>query len=80
MTDNLQRLRAIFREVFGDPAMRVSEGDSPATIPDWDSVATVRLVLAAEAEFGIRFTTDEVAAFRTVGDILGAIASRNAGG
>lgn len=44
--------------------------------PAWDSLATVYIVLAAEAEFGMRFTTDEVAAIRSVADILGMLEAR----
>ena len=64
------RLQSIFRDVFDDPTLRVSEEMSVGNSPDWDSVATVQIVLATEAEFGLRFTTDEVATIRSVGDIL----------
>lgn len=64
------RLQSIFRDVFDDPTLRLSEEMSVGNFPDWDSVATVQIVLATEAEFGVRFTTDEVATIRSVGDIL----------
>lgn len=64
------RLQSIFRDVFDDPTLKLSEQTSIETLPDWDSVATVHIVLAAEAEFGVRFTTDEVAGVRSVADLL----------
>lgn len=64
------RLQSIFREVFNDPSLRLTPEMSVATFPEWDSVATVHIVLATEAAFGLRFTTDEVAAIRSVVDIL----------
>jgi acyl carrier protein len=67
------RLQSIFREVFSDPALVLKEDMSPASLPDWDSVATVHLVLAAEAEFGVRFSTDEVADVSSVAGMIKAI-------
>jgi acyl carrier protein len=63
------RLQAIFRDVFNDPSLRISADLSVGTYEDWDSVATVHIVLATELEFGVRFTTDEVATIRSVADI-----------
>lgn len=64
------RLQSIFRDVLDNPTLQLSEEMSIGNFPDWDSVATVQIVLATEAEFGVRFTTDEVAAIRSVADIL----------
>jgi len=66
----LYRLQSIFRDVFSDPRLVLTEGMSTANLPDWDSVAMVHIILAAEAEFGVRFSTDEVAAVSSVADIL----------
>ena len=70
---NIDRLQAIFQDVFDDTAIRLVPDFSPATYGDWDSVAMVRLVLAIEAKFGIRFTTDQVAGIKSVKDILAVI-------
>ena len=68
-----QGLELIFQDVFDDPAIRLAPDFSPATYGDWDSVAMVRLVLAIEAEFHVRFTTDQVAGIKSVKDILAVI-------
>jgi acyl carrier protein len=68
--DNFHRLQAIFREVFDDPTLQLSEDLVVGGYPDWDSVATVQIVLATEAEFGVRFSTDGVAGIRSVKDLL----------
>lgn len=64
------RLQSIFREVFSDPKLVLTPDLSPASLPDWDSVATVHLVLAVEEEFQVRFSTDEVASITTAADLL----------
>lgn len=68
--NTLYRVQSIFRDVFEDPTLQITEEVSMSSLPNWDSVAAIHLVLATEAEFGVRFTTDEVAEIRSVGDIL----------
>ncbi len=74
----IQTLNAIFRDIFDDPDLNVTETTSSLDIPAWDSVAQVKLVLAIEEEFGVEFTTDEVAGFKCVGDFARALDSRRA--
>jgi acyl carrier protein len=74
----IQELNAIFRDIFDDPELNVVETTSSQDIPEWDSVAQVKLVLAIEEEFGVEFTTDEVAAFKCVGDFVRALEARRA--
>ena len=70
----LYRLQAIFREVFDQPALVISADTAVTNFSDWDSVAMVQIVLAVESEFKIRFSTDQVAAIRSVADLLAALA------
>jgi acyl carrier protein len=72
----LQKLQAIFRDFFDDSTMVITPETSHATIPDWDSVAQVHIVLAVEEAFEMRFTTDQVAHIQTVADILTALQGR----
>lgn len=67
---SLYRLQRIFREILDDPALVLTPEMSAADLPGWDSVATVQIALAAEAEFHVRFTTDEVAELGSVADLL----------
>lgn len=60
------RLRAVFASVFGIDAARLSNDDSYETIPEWDSVNHINLVLALEAEFGIQLDPGEIAELTSV--------------
>jgi acyl carrier protein len=71
--DRLFVLQDMFRQVFDDDGLVVTEETSRRDIADWDSVAHVKLVLSLEEEFGIRFNEDEVSSVQTVGDFLAAI-------
>jgi len=72
----IHALEAVFRVVFDDPTLILHENTSSADIPDWDSQAQLMLVLAIEEEFGVEFTTAEVAAFHSVGDFARALMAR----
>ena len=71
----IERLEIVFKDVFDDPSLRLTPDFSPAVCPDWDSVAMVRLVLAIESEFNMRFTTDQVAGIKSASDILAVLSS-----
>jgi acyl carrier protein len=74
MTDHrLLRLQRIFREIFDDPGLTLTVDYSMKQHSEWDSVATVQIVLATEQEFHFRFSTDAVARVKSVGDLLGAL-------
>jgi acyl carrier protein len=72
----IEKLQSVFQDVFDDPSIRLTSELSPATYPDWDSVATVRLILSIESEFSIRFTTDQVAGIKSVQNLLAFIESQ----
>jgi acyl carrier protein len=38
-------------------------------VPGWDSLSHVRIILAIEAEYGVRFSTLEVLRMKKVGDL-----------
>lgn len=42
------------------PIEAVSEDSSPDTIPSWDSVSHLNLILSLEAEFGVSFSPEDV--------------------
>ncbi|MGA2052045.1 MAG: phosphopantetheine-binding protein [Opitutales bacterium] len=72
MTDEekLERLQIIFREVLDRPGLRLTEDFSAADCPEWDSVATVQIVLAIEAELEIRVPMEAVAKLERVSDLM----------
>lgn len=59
-TPYLDRVRRVFSDVFQVPLDQVTMQSSPETIPTWDSLQHLNLVLALEEEFRIQFTPEEV--------------------
>ncbi|WP_294751248.1 acyl carrier protein [uncultured Ruminococcus sp.] len=72
----IPRLNEVFRDVFGDSSISVTEKTTADDIEDWDSLAHISLVAAVEAEFGLRFKMREVSAMKNVGDMINLIAER----
>ena len=70
-------LRNIFREIFDDDLMSISQGTMRSNLDDWDSISHIKLVLTIEEKFEIRMTTDEVASLNSVNDFLDIVKKNN---
>jgi acyl carrier protein len=66
MTASLETLCRIVAEVLELPATAVDAGASSATLPEWDSLRNLQVVLAVEGAFGVRFRTEELPALDSV--------------
>lgn len=54
------RLYRVVSEVFGLPIEEVNDDSSPDTIPNWDSLSHLNLILALEAEFEVSLSPEDV--------------------
>jgi acyl carrier protein len=72
---HLKRLESIFRQVLDDATLVLSEDFSREACVDWDSVATVQIILAVEAEFNCRLPMELIADCTRVDQILAHIPS-----
>jgi acyl carrier protein len=73
-------LTRVFRDVFDDPGLTIVPTTTARDIDGWDSLMHIQLLVAAEAAFGVRFNTGEVAALKNVGEMIDLIARRLDGG
>jgi acyl carrier protein len=74
-----QRLQQVFREVFENNKLTLSDALSPETMPQWDSLAHVKLIMASEEEFGVKFSIEETVESTSVGQLKAALASKGVG-
>jgi len=71
----IERLQSVFDLVF--PVRVNLKTDLTAhDVTGWDSISHVKLILAVEREFGIRFNLREINSFQNVGDLVNAIQSK----
>jgi acyl carrier protein len=74
----MDRLNEVFRDVFDDPALRISEEMTAKNVNGWDSLNHINLVVAVERAFGIKFTTKEVLTYKNVGEFAAAVERKQA--
>ena len=68
------KLNSIFRDIFDDDTIVLSEGTTAADIEDWDSLTHISLIAAIEDDFGIRFDMKDVLKMKNVGEMADRIA------
>ena len=61
-------LQEIFKRVFDDDVV-ITEATTAKDVDGWDSLNHVRLVVAMEKAFNVRFASGEVNELKTVGDL-----------
>ena len=69
----LAKLTEIFRNVFDDEDLIISDLTSANDIDEWDSLAQINIILASEAIFKIRFSPTEIESLKNVGDMINLI-------
>lgn len=64
-----RRLTQIFRTLFSLPALELRDELTARDVPGWDSLNHVTLMIEVEREFGLRFSSSEIGALGSVGDL-----------
>lgn len=66
------RLKTIFENLF-ESRFELTDKLTADEVKGWDSIAHVKLILAVEEEFKIRFKLQEVSALKNLGDLKSSI-------
>lgn len=74
----LEDVRKVMLDVFDLDDLTISAATVARDVPDWDSLSHIRLVVAIEKHFGIRFSTAEIEGFGDVGALVEAISAKTA--
>jgi acyl carrier protein len=72
-TGVLQRVESIIGAELDDRSLRITEDMAVGELPNWDSVAHFRIVIAIEDEFRILFELEEHTEFEKIGDVIDCI-------
>lgn len=68
-----EKLQEIFRDIFDDEELVITEEMTATDIEDWDSLAQINLIIAIEKEFKVRFSLEEVSKLKNIGEMLDLI-------
>jgi len=71
-----QTLTEAFRDVFDDDTLTLTPEMTSDDILEWDSLAHVRLMLAVQTAFKIKFSATDWAKLQTVGALQSMIRAR----
>lgn len=74
----LTTIQDIVRDELDDDSITLTEQTKASDVDGWDSLAHVRIVIATETEFGVRFGTGEITALKDVGDLVALVKTHQA--
>jgi len=70
------KLTEIFHDVFDDDSITVTPTLTADDVDEWDSLSHIRLVLAVEKKFGLKFSAAEVGRLKNVGEFVSLIEAK----
>jgi acyl carrier protein len=74
-----ERVYEIVASMLRVPRESLNPDSSPDTVPQWDSLRHLQIVLALEEALGIHLTVEEIEAMQTMGVIVAIVESHDAG-
>lgn len=71
--DVYTRLTSVFRDVFDDETIELTDETTSEDIEDWDSFEHINLVVAVEEEFSFKIPMGKVVTMKNVGEMVDII-------
>lgn len=75
-TETRDRVIEVLREVFDTPDLEITSSSNAQTVPGWDSMKHVMIIMAVEENFKINLSTREMAGIRNVGDLIAVVSNK----
>lgn len=72
----VQKLTPVFRKVFADNSLVITDSLSALDVENWDSLSHMILISEVEQEFAIKFKLKDLNKMANVGDMIANIASK----
>ncbi len=70
------QLRTLMAELLHVDAGDISDASSPLTLPAWDSLNHLKMIVTIEERFGVTFTTPEVEDIGSFADLKHALRAK----
>jgi acyl carrier protein len=71
-----QQLEDLFRQVFHDDTLSLTNDTTAADIAGWDSVAHINLMFSIEQTLGVRFAGNELGECANIGELKRLLARK----
>lgn len=72
----VDKLTPVFRKVFADKSLVLTEELSAPDVENWDSLSHMLLISEVENEFAIKFKLKDLNKMANVGDMISIIGSK----
>lgn len=72
-TEIIEKLNEIFRDVFDDEQIMLTDDTTSADIYGWDSLIHITLITEIEDCFNIKFPMKKVVSMKNVGEMIDTI-------
>jgi acyl carrier protein len=72
-------LTEILRNLFDDDSIVATRELTADHVDGWDSFAQLRLILAVEERFGVKFAASEISNLKNVGELADRVAAKSTG-
>ena len=69
----MEKVNEIFRDVFDDDTLIITDSTNSDDIEDWDSLEHISLIISMEKEFNLKFDIKEVNKLENVGQMVDMI-------
>lgn len=66
----MKKVTEIFRDVFDDETIVLTDSTTANDIEDWDSLAHITLITSIEEEFNYKFSMKDVLGLKNVGEMI----------
>ncbi len=70
------KLTVIFRDILDEDQLVATPQLSAKDVDAWDSLSNIQIIVAAEKEFGVRFTSAEMGSLQNVGEFVALISRK----
>jgi acyl carrier protein len=77
-SNTLESVQETMADVLDLDDLKITAATSAKDIEEWDSLSHVRLIVAIERKFGIKFKNSEIESLMNVGDLVRLIDERRA--
>lgn len=75
-TEIMAEVQEIFKAVFDDEGLMVTDETTADDVEDWDSLEQINLLVSMERRFAIKFNLEEVSKLKNVGGMTDLIESK----
>lgn len=73
--DVLNELQSVFRNVFGNQSLVLTDELTADHIPGWDSLQQIKIILGCEKKFGVKLRARDVNGLGNVGQMVDHLVS-----